>query len=68
MYGKTAIASILKREGVEYLFCFPNNALIDAGAAAGIRPIISRMERGAVNMAVGRDHLGRCQAGVAATR
>jgi acetolactate synthase-1/2/3 large subunit len=53
MYGKTAIANILKMEGVEYLFCFPNNALIDAGAAAGIRPIISRMERGAVNMADG---------------
>lgn len=53
MYGKTAIANILKLEGVEYLFCFPNNALIDAGAAAGIRPIISRMERGAVNMADG---------------
>ena len=30
---------------------FPNNTLIDAIAAAGIRPVISRMERGAVNMA-----------------
>ena len=51
MEGKTAIANILKQEGVEFVFCFPNNALIDAVAAAGIRPIISRMERGAVNMA-----------------
>ena len=51
MQGKTAIANILKQEGVEIAFCFPNNALIDAIAAAGIRPIIARMERGAVNMA-----------------
>ena len=51
MQGKTAIANILKQEGVEIAFCFPNNPLIDAIAAAGIRPIIARMERGAVNMA-----------------
>ena len=51
MQGKTAIANILKQEGVELAFCFPNNTLIDAIAAAGIRPVISRMERGAVNMA-----------------
>ena len=53
MQGKTTVAGILQQEGVEFLFCFPNNALIDAAAAAGIRPIISRMERGAVNMADG---------------
>ena len=51
MQGKTAIANILKQEGVDVAFCFPNNTLIDAIAAAGIRPVISRMERGAVNMA-----------------
>ena len=51
MDGKTAIANILKQEGVEFAFCFPNNPLIDAIAAAGIRPVIARMERGAVNMA-----------------
>ncbi len=51
MQGKTAIANILKQEGVEFVFAFPNNTLIDAVAAAGIKPIISRMERGAVNMA-----------------
>ena len=51
MQGKTAIANILKQEGVELAFCFPNNPLIEAIAAAGIRPIIARMERGAVNMA-----------------
>ena len=53
MQGKTVLASILQQEGVDYVFCFPNNPLIDAAAAAGIRPIISRMERGAVNMADG---------------
>ena len=53
MEGKTAVAGILQQEGVEFLFCFPNNPLIDAAAAAGIRPVISRMERGAVNMADG---------------
>ena len=53
MQGKTVLASILQQEGADYVFCFPNNPLIDAAAAAGIRPIISRMERGAVNMADG---------------
>ena len=53
MQGKTAMASILKQEGVELIFCFPYNPLIDAAASAGIRPIITRMERGAVNMADG---------------
>ena len=53
MLGSTAIASILKQEGVEYLFCFPNNPLIDAAATVGIRPIVARMERCAVNMADG---------------
>ena len=47
------MASILKQEGVEAIFCFPNNALIHAAASVGIRPIISHMERGAVNMADG---------------
>ena len=51
MDGKTAVANILGQEGVDVVFCFPNNILIDACAAAGIRPIISRMERTAVNMA-----------------
>ncbi len=36
MQGKTAIANILKQEGVEFVFAFPNNPLIDAVAAAGI--------------------------------
>ena len=53
MQGKTVLASILLQEGTDIVFCFPNNPLIDAAAAVGIRPIITRMERGAVNMADG---------------
>lgn len=53
MQGKTTIASILKQEGVDIVFCFPHNGLIDAAASESIKPIISRMERGAVNMADG---------------
>ena len=53
MDGKAKVADILKQEGVEFVFCFPNNVLIDAVAEAGIRPIISRVERTAINMADG---------------
>lgn len=53
MQGNTAIANILKMEGTEYLFCYPANALIEAAAIAGIKPIMSRTERTTVNMADG---------------
>src|SRR5262245_55178582 len=53
MKGVDAVASILKREGVEFLFCFPNNSLIDACAKIGIRPILARTERTLINMADG---------------
>lgn len=46
-----AIAEILKREGVEYLFAYPINPLIEAAAAIDIRPIIVRSERPGINMA-----------------
>jgi thiamine pyrophosphate-dependent acetolactate synthase large subunit-like protein len=48
-----AIARILSVEGVEFLFCFPAHGVIDACAAEGIRPIITRTERTLVNMADG---------------
>jgi thiamine pyrophosphate-dependent acetolactate synthase large subunit-like protein len=59
--GNEAIARILSREDVEYLFCFPAHGLIDACAGEGIRPIITRTERTLVNMADGytRVHDGR---------
>jgi acetolactate synthase-1/2/3 large subunit len=53
MRGFDAVASILKQEGVEYLFAYPNNALIDAAAALGIRPVIARSEKTLINMADG---------------
>ncbi len=53
MQGKTAIARILKTEGLEVLTCFPNNAIIEASAVEGIRPICARTERVAVNIADG---------------
>jgi thiamine pyrophosphate-dependent acetolactate synthase large subunit-like protein len=53
MKAAAAIASILKAEGVEYLFCFPVNALIDECARVDIRTIVGRTERTLVNMADG---------------
>jgi len=48
-----AIAEILKREGVEYLSCFPTTPIIESAAAAGIRPIVCRQERVGVGIADG---------------
>ena len=45
MNGAEAIAEILKREGTEFLACYPRQALIEACAKAGIRPILCRQER-----------------------
>lgn len=47
------IADVLKREGVQYLFCYPTNATIEACAAVGIRPIVCRQERVGMGMADG---------------
>ncbi len=61
MNGVTAIAHILKKEGVEFIGCMPSNPLIEAAAIAGIRPIVCRQERTGVHMADGfsRIHNGR---------
>jgi thiamine pyrophosphate-dependent acetolactate synthase large subunit-like protein len=53
MNGVTVIAEILKTEGVEWIGCMPSNPLIEAAAAAGIRPIVCRQERTGVHMADG---------------
>ncbi len=47
------ISEILKREGVEFLSCYPTNTLIEAAASAGIRPIVCRQERVGVGIADG---------------
>ena len=48
-----AIAEILKREGVEFLSTYPTTPVIDAAAAAGIRPVLCRQERVGVGIADG---------------
>lgn len=53
MRGCDALARILKIEGVEVLFSYPNHPLIDSAAALGIRPIIARGEKTLINMADG---------------
>src|SRR5947209_12752178 len=53
MRGADALARILKLEGVEVLFSYPNHPLIDAAATLGIRPIIARGEKTIINMADG---------------
>ena len=55
------IAEILKREGVEFLSCYPTNTMIEAAATAGIRPIVCRQERVGVGIADGfsRVHNGK---------
>src|ERR1700747_394635 len=47
----TAIAEILKREGIEILCGYPVNHLIEFAANANIRPIMVRQERIGVHMA-----------------
>jgi len=48
-----AIAEILKREGVPFLSAYPTTPIIDAAAAAGIRPVLCRQERVGVGIADG---------------
>lgn len=59
MKGADVIAEILKREGTEFLACYPRNAVIDACAAIDIRPIICRQERVGVGMADGFSRIRR---------
>jgi len=46
-----AIAHVLKEEGVEILFSYPVNPIIEAAAVADIRTIIVRQERIGLHMA-----------------
>lgn len=60
------IADIFKREGIDHIFCFPVNPLIDAVAEVGIRPIMPCTERTVIGMADGYTrvtngrHIGVC--------
>jgi thiamine pyrophosphate-dependent acetolactate synthase large subunit-like protein len=51
MKAGEAIAEILKREGVEIIFGYPVNHILEHAARAGIRPIIVRQERVGLHMA-----------------
>jgi thiamine pyrophosphate-dependent acetolactate synthase large subunit-like protein len=60
MKAGEAIAEILKREGVEIIFGYPVNHILELAARIGIRPIIVRQERIGVHMA---DALSRLTSG-----
>lgn len=49
MNGFDLIAQCLKAEGISWMGCFPANPLIEAVSKVGIRPIVFRQERGAIN-------------------
>ncbi len=51
MNVSTAIAEILKREGISFLIGYPVNPIIEAAAEANIRTIIVRQERTGLHMA-----------------
>ena len=53
MDGVTAIANILRMEGVEFIGCVPYQPLLEAAAIAGIRPIIFRQEGTGIHMVDG---------------
>jgi len=53
MKGTDAIARVLQAEKIEFVTCFPMNQILDAVAALKIRPLVTRTERVAVNIADG---------------
>jgi acetolactate synthase-1/2/3 large subunit len=59
MKGADLIAEILKREGTEFLSCYPRNPLIEACAKLDIRPILCRQERVGVGIADGYSRIKR---------
>ncbi|MFM1813666.1 MAG: hypothetical protein RLZ98_361 [Pseudomonadota bacterium] len=59
MNGADLVAQILKREGTEFLSCYPRNPLIDAAARIDIRPILCRQERVGVGLADGFSRIRR---------
>jgi len=59
MNGAEVVAEILKREGTEFLSCYPRNPLIEACSKLDIRPILCRQERVGVGMADGFSRIRR---------
>ena len=61
MKTSTAIAEIMKREGIDVLFGYPRNQLLEAAAIADIRTIIVRQERIGLHMADAVSRLTRAK-------
>jgi len=61
MKVSAAIADILRREGVDVIFGYPRNAVLEEAAAIGIRPVIVRQERTGVHMADALSRLTRAR-------
>ncbi|MDB5643091.1 MAG: thiamine pyrophosphate-dependent enzyme possible carboligase or decarboxylase [Hyphomicrobiales bacterium] len=59
MNGADVVAEIMKREGTDFLACYPRNPVIEACAKIGIRPILCRQERVGVGMADGYSRIKR---------
>src|ERR1700759_3643049 len=59
MNGAEVIAEILKREGTEFLSCYPRNQVIEPCAALDIRPILCRQERVGIGIADGYTRIKR---------
>jgi acetolactate synthase I/II/III large subunit len=59
MNGAEVIAEVLKREGTEFLSCYPRNPVIEPCAAIDIRPILCRQERVGVGIADGYSRIKR---------
>src|SRR5205823_9270278 len=59
MNGAAVVAEILKREGTEFLSCYPRNPVIEPCAALDIRPILCRQERVGVGLADGYSRIKR---------
>lgn len=55
------VGHCLQKEGVEFLAGFPYNQVIDSCADLGIRPVIARSERVAVNIADGYSRMNGAQ-------
>ena len=59
MNGADVIAEILKREGTDFLSCYPRNSIIESAAALDIRTILCRQERIGVGIADGYSRIRR---------
>ena len=59
MKGAQLIAEILRREGTDFLSCYPRNPIIEECAKIDIRPILCRQERVGVGIADGYTRIKR---------